>query len=163
MGEKTSWFYWGIASAVMLGIFGTGIWVPAFRPMLWVVHWFVCIGLILVVLLQSGRAADLAGAFGGSGSQTAFGPRGAATFLSKATEFLAVAFMLSALVLGAISTQSAGAGGALPDTLPGIEQSAPADPGTGTDADGPTFGDDQNSEEGAETSPTEDDSSGSEE
>ena len=163
MGEKTNWFFWGIASAVTLGIFGTGIWVPAFRPMLTVVHVVICFGLILVVLLQSGRAADLAGAFGGSGSQTAFGPRGAATFLSKATEFLAVSFMLSALVLGAISTQSAGAAGALPDTQPGIEQSAPADPGIETDADGATFGDDQDPEEGTDANSTEDDSSGSEE
>ena len=50
------------------------------------VHVVMCFFLMIVVLLQSGKAADLAGAFGGMGSQTAFGPRGSATLLSKATE-----------------------------------------------------------------------------
>ncbi len=59
----------------------------------------VCIVLAIVVLLQSGTAADLAGAFGGAGSQTAFGPRGAATFLSKATTWCAVMFMVTSLSL----------------------------------------------------------------
>src|ERR1700733_3991762 len=59
----------------------------------------VCIVLAIVVLLQSGTAADLAGAFGGAGSQTAFGPRGAATFLSKATTWCAVMFMMTSLTL----------------------------------------------------------------
>ena len=65
-----------------------------------VIHVFVCLFLIVVVLLQSGKAADLAGAFGGMGSQTAFGPRGAATMLSKATTFAAVVFMLTSIWLG---------------------------------------------------------------
>ena len=60
-----------------------------------VVHVIVCLMLILIVLLQSGQSADLAGAFGGAGSQTAFGPRGAATFLSKATTIAAIVFMLT--------------------------------------------------------------------
>jgi preprotein translocase subunit SecG len=59
----------------------------------------VCIVLAVVVLLQSGTAADLAGAFGGAGSQTAFGPRGAATFLSKATTWCAVMFMVTSMLL----------------------------------------------------------------
>ena len=59
----------------------------------------VCIVLAVVVLLQSGTAADLAGAFGGAGSQTAFGPRGAATFLSKATTWCAVMFMVTSMML----------------------------------------------------------------
>src|ERR1019366_242096 len=59
----------------------------------------VCIVLAIVVLLQSGTAADLAGAFGGAGSQTAFGPRGAATFLSKATTWCAVMFMVTSMLL----------------------------------------------------------------
>ena len=58
-----------------------------------------CMVLIIVVLLQSGKAADLAGAFGGAGSQTAFGPRGAANVLSKATTWCAVMFMLCAMAL----------------------------------------------------------------
>jgi preprotein translocase subunit SecG len=52
-----------------------------------------------VILLQGGEAADLAGAFGGSGSQTAFGPRGAATFLSRATTWCAVMFMFTSMAL----------------------------------------------------------------
>lgn len=64
------------------------------------IHIVVCLFLIIVVLLQSGKAADLAGAFGGMGSQTAFGPRGAATMLSKATTFAAVVFMLTSIWLG---------------------------------------------------------------
>jgi preprotein translocase subunit SecG len=62
-------------------------------------HVIVCLFLIIVVLLQSGQAADLAGAFGGMGSQTVFGPRGGATLLSKATTAAAVLFMLTSLTL----------------------------------------------------------------
>jgi preprotein translocase subunit SecG len=58
-----------------------------------------CLVLIIVVLLQSGKAADLAGAFGGAGSQTAFGPRGAATILSQATTWCAIMFMVCALAM----------------------------------------------------------------
>ena len=63
-------------------------------------HILVSFFLIIVVLLQSGKAADLAGAFGGMGSQTAFGPRGAATVLSKATTTAAVLFMVTSITLG---------------------------------------------------------------
>ena len=69
------------------------------------VHVVVCLFLIVVVLLQSGKAADLAGAFGGMGSQTAFGPRGTATALSKATTFAAVAFMVTSLSLSILATR----------------------------------------------------------
>ena len=64
-----------------------------------VFHVMVCFVLAIVVLLQSGTKADLAGAFGGAGSQTAFGPRGAATFLSKTTTWCAVMFMVTSLLL----------------------------------------------------------------
>jgi len=67
------------------------------------VHVIVCLMLILVVLLQSGKAADLAGAFGGMGSQTVFGPRGTATVLSKATTIAAALFMITSLSLGILS------------------------------------------------------------
>jgi len=67
------------------------------------VHVAVCIFLIIVVLLQSGKAADLAGAFGGSGSQTAFGPRGSATLLSKATTISAILFMITSMSLSIVS------------------------------------------------------------
>ncbi len=74
------------------------------------VHIVVCLFLIVVILLQSGKAADLAGAFGGMGSQTAFGPRGSATLLSKATTISAVLFMLTSLGLSILATRNAGLG-----------------------------------------------------
>ena len=64
-----------------------------------IVHILLCIFLVIVVLLQSGKAADLAGAFGGMGSQTAFGPRGSATVLSKATTIAAALFMVTSMTL----------------------------------------------------------------
>jgi len=70
-----------------------------------IVHVIVCFFLVVVVLLQSGKAADLAGAFGGMGSQTAFGPRGSATVLSKATTIAAVMFMLTSLSLSILYTR----------------------------------------------------------
>jgi preprotein translocase subunit SecG len=73
-------------------------------------HVLVCFFLIIVVLLQSGKAADLAGAFGGMGSQTAFGPRGAATVLSKATTVAAVIFMLTSITLSIYATRRGGGG-----------------------------------------------------
>lgn len=72
------------------------------------VHVIVCVFLVIVVLLQSGKAADLAGAFGGMGSQTAFGPRGAATVLSKATTIAAFLFMLTSISLGVLATKTGG-------------------------------------------------------
>ncbi len=69
------------------------------------IHVVVCIILIMAVLLQSGKAADLAGAFGGAGSQTAFGPRGAATLLSKVTTIGAVVFMLTSMGLWILSAR----------------------------------------------------------
>lgn len=72
------------------------------------IHVVVCLFLIIVVLLQSGKAADLAGAFGGMGSQTAFGPRGSATLLSKATTISAIVFMLTSISLSIVATRGAG-------------------------------------------------------
>lgn len=76
--------------------------------LLMVLHVIVCLFLIVVVLLQSGKAADLAGAFGGMGSQTAFGPRGSATLLSKATTISAIVFMLTSISLSILATRGAG-------------------------------------------------------
>src|SRR6478736_5272492 len=78
--------------------------------LLTVIHVLVCIFLVIVVLLQSGKAADLAGAFGGMGSQTTFGPRGAATVLSKATTIAAGLFMVTSLTLAIMATKNAGTG-----------------------------------------------------
>ena len=91
-----------------------------------IVHIIVCLILVVVVLLQSGKAADLAGAFGGMGSQTVFGPRGSATVLSKATTISAIAFMFTSLTLSILATR---AGSATPDilkkALPATGQKAP--------------------------------------
>ena len=65
----------------------------------------MCVFLVVVVLLQSGKAADLAGAFGGMGSQTVFGPRGSATVLSKATTIAAALFMVTSLTLSIMATR----------------------------------------------------------
>src|SRR3954447_17331076 len=90
-----------------------------------IVHVVVCLFLIIVVLLQSGKAADLAGAFGGMGSQTAFGPRGSATLLSKATTISAVVFMITSLSLSIVGTRNAGS--SVGNTvLDKAKQSAPA-------------------------------------
>ena len=83
-----------------------------------ILHVIVCLFLIIVVLLQSGKAADLAGAFGGMGSQTAFGPRGSATLLSKATTISAVLFMVTSLSLSILATRSAGLGTSVLETSP---------------------------------------------
>src|SRR3954463_1614962 len=71
-------------------------------------HVVVCMFLILVVLLQSGKSADIAAAFGGAGSQTAFGPRGAATVLTKATTWSAIIFMLTSITLSIFATRHSG-------------------------------------------------------
>jgi len=70
-----------------------------------VVHISVCLFLIIVVLLQSGKSGDIAAAFGGMGSQTAFGPRGAATLLGKATTVAAVIFMLTSITLSIFASR----------------------------------------------------------
>jgi preprotein translocase subunit SecG len=71
-----------------------------------VLHVLVCLILILVVLLQSGKGADLAGAFGGGATQTAFGSRGPASFLSKATTGAAIVFMITSIALSGLSPGS---------------------------------------------------------
>jgi preprotein translocase subunit SecG len=83
-------------------LIGFAIIVVGFKYAGWLLSVFFvfnCLVLIIVVLLQSGKAADLAGAFGGAGSQTAFGPRGAATILSQATTWCAVMFMVCAMAM----------------------------------------------------------------
>jgi preprotein translocase subunit SecG len=91
------WMKWTVALLIGFGIIVIGFrWLPVLLTIFFVMN---CLVLIIVVLLQSGKAADLAGAFGGAGSQTAFGPRGAATVLSQATTWCAVMFMICALAL----------------------------------------------------------------
>ena len=96
------------------------------------IHIIVCIVLIIAVLLQSGKSADLAGAFGGGGTQTVFGPRGAATFLSKVTTICAVLFMLTSLGLWFLSAKGTGSvvGG---EEAPAKELPAAAETKAGTE------------------------------
>lgn len=68
-----------------------------------VIHVVVCIALIMIVLLQTGKGADMGAAFGGGSSQTLFGSTGASTFLSKATTVAAIVFMLTSLTLAYMS------------------------------------------------------------
>lgn len=113
------------------------------------IHIIVCLFLVIVVLLQSGKAADLAGAFGGMGSQTAFGPRGSATVLSKATTVAAALFMVTSLTLSIMATRGTGGGtsvleagsapveeGAPASTPASSGQPVPVDPSQATDTPG---------------------------
>jgi preprotein translocase subunit SecG len=91
-----SWAKWAASLILAVGLIALGWRVSAVLVSL---HILVCFVLVIVIMLQSGNAADLAGAFGGAGSQTAFGPRGAATFLSRATTWCAIVFMMTSLAL----------------------------------------------------------------
>ncbi len=89
-----------------------------------IVHVIVCVFLAVVVLLQSGKAADLAGAFGGMGSQTVFGPRGSATVLSRATTIAAALFMVTSMTLSVMSTRNGKASPAIfQKSIPGAASS----------------------------------------
>ncbi len=97
MQGMPGWMKWAVALLI-----GFALIVLGFRFAGWLLTTFFimnCLVLIIVVLLQSGKAADLAGAFGGAGSQTAFGPRGAASLLSQATTWCAIMFMVCAMAL----------------------------------------------------------------
>jgi preprotein translocase subunit SecG len=128
------WMKWTIALLV-----GLGIIVLGFRFAGWLLSAFFvlnCLVLVIVVLLQSGKAADLAGAFGGSGSQTAFGPRGAATILSQATTWCAVMFMVCALAMVLRTDKSVGQAGSsvLQKVAKPAPKSAPVTPAPVTPA-----------------------------
>jgi preprotein translocase subunit SecG len=125
-----SWAKWGLSLLIAVGIISVG-WKYLF--VLVTLHVMVCFVLVIVIMLQSGNAADLAGAFGGSGSQTAFGPRGAASFLSRATTWCAIVFMLTSLTLSVKRAPVAG------DLATGsvLEQTAPAAPTQKTPAQAP--------------------------
>jgi preprotein translocase subunit SecG len=120
METKTA-IKWAVALLI-----GFAIIVLGFRFAGWLLTTFFilnCLVLIIVVLLQSGKAADLAGAFGGAGSQTAFGPRGAANVLSKATTWCAVMFMLCAMAMVLRTDKAVGQGSSI---LEKVSRPAPA-------------------------------------
>jgi preprotein translocase subunit SecG len=112
----SGWMKWAISLALGFGFIVLGWrlfdsrWFSWLLPTFFVIN---CLFLIIVVLLQSGKAADIAGAFGGAGSQTAFGPRGAATVLSRATTWCAVMFMVCALALVLHTDKGVGQGGSV--------------------------------------------------
>jgi len=92
------------------------------------VHVIVCFFMIGVVLIQQGRSADLAGAFGGQGSQTAFGPRAAANVLTRLTTWSAITFMCTSIILIVLYERSTTSHSVL-DGAKTAPISAPAKPG----------------------------------
>jgi preprotein translocase subunit SecG len=91
-----------------------------------IIHVIVCLFLIGVVLLQQGKSADLAGAFGGQGSQTAFGPRGAANLLTKLTTYSAIVFMVTSIGLTILLSRASGDHSVLSGTAHPTSQTTPA-------------------------------------
>jgi preprotein translocase subunit SecG len=131
------WMKWAVALLIGAGIIVAGWRLADSRWFFWLLPTFFvanCLVLIVVVLLQSGKAADLAGAFGGAGSQTAFGPRGAANVLSKATTWCAVMFMLCAFAMVLRTDKAVGLGSSIlekvskpaPKPAPATTPAAPA-------------------------------------
>jgi preprotein translocase subunit SecG len=124
--QMPTWMKWSIALAIGLGIVVVGWRLSNHRYLFFILPTFFvinCLVLIIVVLLQSGKAADLAGAFGGAGSQTAFGPRGAANALSSATTWCAVMFMICAMALVLRTDKAVGMGTSI---LQQVSKPAPA-------------------------------------
>ena len=122
-----TWAKWGLSFAIAVGLIWVGWRVPY---VLVTLHVMVCFVLIIVIMLQSGNAADLAGAFGGAGSQTAFGPRGAATFLSRATTWCAIVFMMTSLTLSVKRGPSEISTGSVLEETSQPASKAPAKPAT---------------------------------
>ncbi len=91
-----------------------------------IIHVLVSLFLIIVVLLQSGQSGDVAAAFGGMGSQTAFGPRGATTALSKATTWSIVIFMLTSITLSIAASRKTTSRSVLQGISSAPAKSAPA-------------------------------------
>ena len=124
--EIPSWAKWALSFLIAAGVIWFGWRVSA---VLVALHILVCFVLVIVIMLQSGNAADLAGAFGGSCSQTAFGPRGAATFLSRATTWCAIVFMATSLALSfKRATPSTSTGSILEQTQPSQAPVKPPSP-----------------------------------
>ena len=99
-------------------------------PILVIIHLVVCVALIMIVLLQTGKGADMGAAFGGGSSQTLFGSTGAGTFLSKLTTVAAIVFMLTSLTLAYMSTRG-NRRSIMPDT-PAADRTDIAGPDTGS-------------------------------
>ena len=91
-----------------------------------VIHVIVCIALIMIVLLQTGKGADMGAAFGGGSSQTLFGSTGASTFLSKATTVAAVVFMITSLTLAYSYGRKSGGESIVMESPAPVQETAPA-------------------------------------
>lgn len=96
-----------------------------------IIHLVVCVALIMIVLLQTGKGADMGAAFGGGASQTLFGSTGASTFLSKLTTVAAIIFMITSLGLAYYSSRRT-QGSIMTDTPPPIEEQAQPQTGAAT-------------------------------
>ena len=97
------------------------------ETVLYVVHIFVCLALIPIILLQSGKGGGVSAAFGGGGSSTMFGSRGASNFLTKMTTGAAILFMVTSLSLSWYSSQSTSVVGHLPTDAPASDTSNSGD------------------------------------
>ena len=95
-----------------------------------IIHIMVCIALIMIVLLQTGKGADMGAAFGGGSSQTLFGSTGASTFLSKATTGAAIIFMVTSLGLAYLSSHRTAGESDVSDSPAPIESPAQPTPVT---------------------------------
>jgi preprotein translocase subunit SecG len=91
-----------------------------------VIHVITCIFMIILILLQSGKSADMAATFGGASSQTAFGPRGAASAFAKATTASVIIFMLTSLSLSILASRHSAGSGSVTDKYKGQTTSQPA-------------------------------------
>ena len=104
--------------------------------LLWVIYILDCLLLIGIILLQPGEGSDLAAAFGGASSQTAFGARGSATFLQKLTTGLAILFMLMSVVLVIVTNLKQK--NIMERNLPAVEKTKPAEPAKPSATPAPT-------------------------
>lgn len=106
------------------------------RTFLYTLHIITCLSLLVVVLIQRGKGADMGAMLGGGGAQTVFGARGAGNFLTKFTTGAAILFMITSLTLSYLATEDSRStifgDEEISETLPAASgQSAPADAGAG--------------------------------
>jgi preprotein translocase subunit SecG len=110
--------------------------------LLTIIHVFVCIALIMIVLLQTGKGADMGAAFGAGSSQTLFGSSGAGTFFGKATTAIAIIFMLTSLALAYLSTNQPKSS-IMNESVPPVEQKIPVKPESPAPGEAKPSGQDQ--------------------
>ncbi|MBF0099389.1 MAG: preprotein translocase subunit SecG [Desulfobacterales bacterium] len=112
--------------------------------LVYIIHIVVCVGLILIVLLQTGKGANLGAAFGGGSSQTLFGTTGATSFLNKLTTVIAIIFMLTSLSLAYHSSEKPSQSVVIERTTEQSNQASPTQPAPTTDSTtNPTTGTEQ--------------------